>query len=198
MSNQTVRTVRRGRRERGNAMLEMALTIGPMLVMIFAIVDLSIWACWRLALNSAAQDAVRSVITQNPRYKGTTYASLTAMANAMMIDRSLGFINSGNVASRVQVRYFAPNNMVTPLTQGELPKTIPASGGLPARLITNLNQAGNIVQLDVVSIPWNWIIRFNKVPGYNTNLRHESMNISLTTADVLQNLPVGVFAYPNP
>ena len=179
-------------------MLEMAMIMGPMLVLVFATIDMSVYACWRLALTSASQDAVRNIITQTPRYNGTTYSSLTAMAKAMMINRSLGFINSTNVDSRVQVRYFAPNDMVNPLNQGQLPKTIPASGGLPARLITNMNQAGNIVQLDVVSIPWNWIIRFAKIPGYNNTLTHSSLNISLTSADVLQNLPVGTFVYPNP
>lgn len=200
-NKRTVRTERRRRRgfgQRGNAALEMALSLGPLFVIIFGTVDLAVWACWRMALNSALQDSVRQVITHVPKYNGVTYPSMTATVKAMMKDRSLGFINSSNVDARVRVQYFAPNDMVNPLQQSELPKAIPAGGGLPARMITNLNQAGNVVQIDVVSVPWNWIVAFNKVPGYEKTLTHASMNISLTSADVLPNLPVGVFVYPTP
>lgn len=192
------RTRRLRRGESGNAMLEMALTIGPLFVLLFGTVDLGVWACWRLALNSATQEAVRNVITHRPIYNGVTYSSMTAMVNALMIDRSLGFITSGNVSQRVMVRYFLATDMINPLLQSNLPVSVGASGGLPPRVVTNLNQFGNIVQVDVVSVPWNWMISFSKVPGYETSLSHASMNISLTAADVLPNLPVGVFAYPNP
>jgi Flp pilus assembly protein TadG len=181
------------RREKGNAFVEFAISIGPLLVLMMLVFEVSRWAWTRGQLHHAVREGARFAITYSPSYNGESCTSTTACVKKVIEDNSLGMVKSANADTYVRVRYYSPDNLATPLEQNQLPKTL-ADG----RRITNLNQTGNLIEVQLQGYPWNWAVPFTHIPGYSTSLSWTAMTISVESSDVMQGLPVGQFTYPNP
>lgn len=178
---------------KGNAFVEFAISIGPLLVLMLLIVDVSRWAWTRGQLHHAVREGARFAITFSTSYNGQSCGSTTACVKQVISDNSLGLVNASNADTYVRVNYYSPDNLTTPLRQSDLPKTLP-----DGRRINNLNQTGNLIEVQVAAFPWNWAVPFSHVPGYGASLTWAQMTISVESSDVMQGLPVGQFTYPNP
>ena len=175
------------KRQGGQAMMvEMALSFLPFFALIIGIADFSMAAFMSGLFQDAVREGTRFAITYNLTYNGTTYTSQTAAIRAVVINNSLGFITSSNVANYVVVNYYTPDNLSTPATAGQLPKVVNGVN------IQYLNQSGNVVAVSVQSYPWNWMVPLpNFMPG-------TGLTLSALSLDVLQPLPVGQSVPPSP
>lgn len=181
---------------RGNYFLETALAFTPLILLMLGIVDVSLWLFVRANLQQSVREAVRFHITYGTSYTPTSGANQqainctsvgqTACTKRVVSDVSLGFINDSNRDTYVKVFYYAPDNLSTPLTAGQLPKTL-ADG----RRITNLNQTGNLVEVRIENFPWSFMFPTQYLPS-------SPMTINAAASDVLQGLPVGTWTFPNP
>ncbi len=183
-------------RQKGNDTLEMALGFLPLFALMLGIMDFSFSIFIQSSFQNATREAVRFGITYNLVYNGTTYTSQTAAMTAVAQNNAFGFLNStltlpdGTTgASKIQVNYYFPDNLSTPATSAQLPYTTSTT---PSYIVTNLNQTGNVIEVRVSSYPWNWMVPLpNFMPG-------KSINLSASSLDVLEGLPVGTFTYPSP
>jgi Flp pilus assembly protein TadG len=181
-------------RQKGHNTLEMALGFLPLMALMFGILDFSFSIFMQSSFQNATREAVRFGITYNLVYNGTTYTSQTAAMTAVAQNNAFGFLSSsltlsdGTIAStKVQVNYYFPDNLSTPATASQLPYTTSTT---PSYIVTNLNQTGNVVEVRVASYPWNWMVPLPKfMPG-------SGINLSASSLDVLEGLPVGTFTYP--
>lgn len=173
------------RSRRGNALLEGALSFLPLMLLTFGMIDMSMWLFVRGTVQSAAREAVRFGITYNTTYGGQSCSTQTVCAKKVLVANGLGFINANNVDQYVTINYYATDNLSTPLTSADIGRVLP-----DGTKITNINQTGFLMEVRVTSFPWSFMAP--------TSLMPKTMNISVSTSDVLQGLPVGVFSYPTP
>jgi len=175
------------KRQGGQALaVEMALSFLPFFALITGIADFSMVTFMSGLFQDAVREGTRFAITYNLTYNGTTYSSQTQAVQAVVINNSLGFITSSNVSNYVSVNYYTPDNLSTPATNSQLPKTV---NGV---VINYLNQSGNVVAVSIQSYPWNWMVPLpNFMPGTGLNLGAMSL-------DVLQPLPIGESTPPSP
>ena len=153
------------RRERGAAMVELALVLLPLMAMMMAIVDFSLPIFLRSTFTAAVREGCRYGITYNLTYNGTTYPSQTAAITAVVQGNSMGFLSGASGASLIHVNYYSP---VSPFGQ--------VTG-------TGANTAGNIVEVTVQGFTWVSI-----APIWRTNT---PLSISAISADRLESLPSG-------
>ncbi|HEY1759714.1 MAG TPA: TadE/TadG family type IV pilus assembly protein [Bryobacteraceae bacterium] len=181
-------------RQKGHVMLEAALCFLPLMALMFGIMDFSFSIFMQSSFQNATREAVRFGITYGLVYNGTTYSSQTLAMTAVAQANAFGFLNATTTlpdgttgASKIQVNYYFPDNLSTPATAASLPYTTTTT---PSYIITNLNQTGNVLEVRVNSYPWNWMVPLpNFMPG-------KGINLSASSLDVMEGLPVGVFTYP--
>jgi Flp pilus assembly protein TadG len=184
----------RHRRQRGHMAAEMALGFLPLFAFFVGILDFSFSIFVQSSFQNATRDAVRFGITYNLTYNGTPYTTQTLAMEAVAQANAFGFLDStlklsdGTYANtKMQVNYYFPDNLSSPATASQLPYTTSTT---PSYIINNLNQTGNVVEMRVNSYPWNWMVPLpNFMPG-------KSINVSASSLDVLEGLPVGTFTYP--
>ncbi len=186
--------LKRKSRQKGNTIVEMALGFLPLMALALGIMDFSFSIFMQSSFQNATREAVRFGITYNLTYNGTTYGSQTAAMDAVAQNNSFGFLSGaltlsdGSTANtKLQVNYYFPDNLSTPATVSQLPYTTTTT---PSYVITALNQTGNVLEVRVNQYPWNWMVPLpNFMPG-------KSINVSASSLDVMEGLPVGVFTYP--
>ena len=129
--------VHKRQRQRGNAILESALIMGPMFMMLFAIVDFSVAILVKNTLQAAVREGVRYAITgQTASGAGGQDNSIKQVVQAY----SLGFLTTTN-ANLISITYYNPATLTS------------VSG-------TNSNAAGNIVQVSVTGFSWAWMVPY--------------------------------------
>lgn len=176
----------RNKSRRGNAFLEGALSFFPLILLTLGLVDISMWIFVRGAIQSAAREAVRYGITYQTNINGTSCTSQSNCAKQVLISNALGFINANNINTYVTVNYYASDNLTTPLTTGDVGRTLP-----DGRNITAINMTGNLMEVRITAFPWSFMFPTSYLPA-------NPLNINVSTSDILQGLPVGVFTYPTP
>ncbi len=180
---------------KGNAMLEFALCYLPLLGMFFGIVDVSFVVFLKTMIQSGVRDGVRFGITYKTSINGVGCGSMTECMKLVVQNNSLGFLNNSNT-NLIQVNYYAPTNLSTPITAGDCDpngsRTMPGDTQIPARQLRYVNQPGNLIEVQVVNFPWNWIVPIPQFYGST------STTMSATATDVLQGLPIGTVAPPAP
>ena len=178
-------------RQRGHIALEMALSFLPLMALIFGILDFSMVTFIQGAFQNATREAVRFGITYNLTYNGTTYTSQADVMKAVVQANGFGFLsgtltNGTTGLSHITVNYYTPDNLTTPVTAADLPKSVNGTN------ITVVNQTGNVVEVKITGYPWNWMVPLPKyMPG-------SGMTLASSSLDVLQGLPYGTFSYPTP
>jgi len=181
-------------RQKGHETVEMALGFLPLIALMLGIMDFSFSIFIQSSFQNATREAVRFGITYNLVFNGTTYTSQTAAMTAVAQSNAFGFLNaSTNLpdgttgASKIQVNYYFPDNLSTPATTSQLPYTTSTT---PSYIVTNLNQTGNVLEVRIANYPWNWMVPLPTfMPG-------TSINLSASSLDVMEGLPVGTFTYP--
>ena len=116
---------------RGNAMVELALVLLPLLAIIFAIMDFSLAVYLRSTFRHAAREGVRYAVT------GRTATGLgqDASIRAVVQKNAMGFLDGASGASKIYIRYYNPDTLVE----------------------TQSNEGGNIVEVSVEGYTWNWV-----------------------------------------
>jgi Flp pilus assembly protein TadG len=93
-------------RQRGNAMIEVGLTVVLLFGLIFLVMDLSMLLFIRSTLQQAVRDGVRVGVTS--RLVGST-TNLSDSVKTAVQGGALGFLNGASGACRISVNYFDPN-----------------------------------------------------------------------------------------
>lgn len=94
---------RRGRSEKGAEVVEFALMLLPMLAFLFLVINVAWVIFTRACLQEAVREGVRYAITGHPDASVQTYTQ----------QHSFGAISQ---ACSVQVQYFSPTSLSTPVT----------------------------------------------------------------------------------
>jgi Flp pilus assembly protein TadG len=132
-------TENRSRRARqgGNAMLEGALALPPLLMLLFATIDFSIAILVKNTVQSAVREGVRYAVT------GQTVGGLgqDESIRTVVENNSLGFLNSSNGDSLISITYYNPT-------------TLAVVNGIGS------NAPGNIVQVQVTGLSWAWMVPY--------------------------------------
>ena len=100
---------RRSIRQRGSALLEGALVLGPFLAMGFAILDYSLAIFIQNSVRNAAREGVRYAITQQ-----TSGGSQDRAIQNVVITNSMGFLTSTmltNNTADITIQYYDPNSL---------------------------------------------------------------------------------------
>jgi Flp pilus assembly protein TadG len=116
---------------RGNAMVELALVLLPLLAIIFAIIDFSLAVFLRSTFRHAAREGARYAVTGRTSPGVGQDASIRAVVQR----NAMGFLNGSSGASKIYVRYYTPGTLVE----------------------TQSNAGGNIVEVSIEGYTWSWI-----------------------------------------
>ncbi len=127
---------KRGISQRGNAMLEGALALPPLLMILFATIDFSIAILVKNTVQAAVREGVRYAVTGQ-----TTGAHQDDSIKSIVASNSLGFINSSNQDSLISITYYNP-------------ATLAAVSGAGS------NAPGNIVEVQVTGLSWAWMVPY--------------------------------------
>jgi len=185
--------------QRGNAMVEIALTLIPTIAMFFGILDVSLVVYLQSTLNHAMREGARLAVTFPTSYGGTSCGSSQATCITSVVQtNAMGFL-SGSKSSLVTVNYYTANDLTNPVMScnsgtctlnGTLPQTL--SNG---KVVTYANQPGNIVEVVVTSYPWNWMVPVS-AKGYAVTA--PTVNLRASALDVLGGLAAGSTVPPTP
>jgi hypothetical protein len=183
---------RRRKKQGGMTYLtETALVFLPMIVFTFGLFDFSLVIFLQSMFQSAVRDGARFAITYSTTYTSgsnvITCNPQSACIKQIVQDNSLGFLAGSTGLSYININYYTPDNLSTPLTTAALPHTMP-----DGTVITFLNQPGNLVEVQLKNFPWNWMV---PTPGYMPGL---NIKLNAASSDVLQGLPVGQANPPTP
>jgi len=184
-------------------MLEAALIFLPMLAMFLGIIDVSLAVYVQSTLSSAVREGARFAITFQSSYNGVSCSSSQASCIAQVVQNYAVGLPAGLASSYITVNYYTANDLTNPVmycTAGNCTQVASGSGGTlsPAITLSNgkvvsyVNQPGNIVEVVVSNYPWNWLI---PMPGYAAG---QGLNLGAAAMDVLGGLAVGTSVPPSP
>lgn len=155
-----------GRRKRsgGNAMLETALMLVPLLAMLFGIFDYAVVVFLKNTMQFAVREGVRYAITSQTISGYGHDASI----KQIVMNNSMGFANmlspTGNGPGMVSITYYNPVNMAV----------VTGSGS---------NVGGNIVVVAANGLRWRWMapVLHNATP----------VTFSVSSAGIMEATPIG-------
>ena len=131
--------VKRRASQRGNAILEGALALGPLFMILFATIDFSMAILMKNTVQSAVREGVRYAVTgQVMNGMGQDDSIKTTVQN-----NSLGFLAGNTKMALISVTYYNPT-------------TLAAVTG------TGSNAPGNIVQVQVTGLSWAWMVPYGR------------------------------------
>lgn len=178
----------RKKKRSGHVILEMAMGLLPFCALIFGIADFAMVLFINSTFQNGVREGARYGVTSNLSFNGQNYSNQTDAIRAVVEYNSAGWLtaaaNSG--PTYIQVNYYTPDDLSSPATAGQLPKTV---NGV---VINTVNQQGNVLEVKITGFPWNWMVPLpNYIPGTGLTLAASSL-------DVMQGLPVGTSTPPNP
>ncbi len=195
-----------GRRanQRGNAMLEGALIILPMLALFLGMVDVSMAIYIQSTLSSSAREGTRYAVTYNSSCTGSQAACIATVVQNYAIG-----LPAGLASSYITVNYYTTNNLATPVMAcsngtcttnsicGSSQSSTCVNGSMDITLangtiVNYANSPGNVVQVVIAGYPWNWLV---PMPGFSAG---KGITLQATSLDVLGGLPVGIIVPPTP
>lgn len=173
---------RRG--QNGNAIMEFAIVIFPFFALIFGIMSITYMIFIKGVIQNATREGVRWAITFNRgTYDGINCATSQAPCITQVVeDNAFGFLSGTNSAgvpysNCIQINYYAPFNLSTPITVAALPITS-TDPNYPN--VIYMNQTGNVVTVAVSGYTTPWLAPF---PGY---LNQQVFSLYASASDVLE------------
>ncbi|MCW5983445.1 MAG: pilus assembly protein [Bryobacteraceae bacterium] len=124
-------TENRRRGQKGNAFVEAAFVLVPLLALIFAIIDFGLSIFVMSTLQHAVREGVRYAIT----YQTQTGMGHDASIKSVVQSEAMGFLAGQAGLNKIYIRYFDP---VT-LTQ------------------VSSNGPGNVIEVSVEGFTWGWL-----------------------------------------
>jgi len=172
-------------RQSGQAILETAFTLLPLIAMIALILDVSLVIFLKGVFQNATREGVRWAITYSPTYNSMSCGSQTACIKQVVQDNSVGFLAGAAAQGYISVNYYAPFDLSHPLTG-------PVAATATTPKIDFVNQTGNVIEVNISNFPWNWMVPLaSYAPGVG-------LKLSASSSDILQGYPAGTFAPPAP
>lgn len=195
---------RRRAKERGNALLEGALILLPMLAIFLGIVDVSLGIYIQSTLSQSVREGTRYAITYNSSCVGSQAACI-----ATVVQNNAVGLPAGLASSYITVNYYTTNNLSTPVMScsngscttnnicGAGNNTACTNGSMNITLsngnvVNYANAPGNVVEVVVASYPWNWLV---PMPGFSAGT---GVNLKAASVDVMGGLAVGSSTPPTP
>jgi len=131
--------VERRARQRGSAILEGALALGPLFMILFATIDFSMAILMKNTVQSAVREGVRYAVTgQVMNGMGQDDSIKTTVQN-----NSLGFLAGDTNKALISITYYNPTTLVAVTGTGS-------------------NAPGNIVQVQVTGLSWAWMVPYGR------------------------------------
>jgi Flp pilus assembly protein TadG len=165
---------RRGRAQRGNTIVELALILTPMLALSLAVVELSFPIFKKSTFTSAAREGCRYGITYQTTYNGTAYGTQSDAIKAVVQANAMSFLDGSSGLSKIQVKYY---KSVSPFTE------VTGAGA---------NGDGNIVEVSIQGYTHTWMAPVAWFWGATTfQVTNGNLAIAASSADRLETLPSG-------
>jgi Flp pilus assembly protein TadG len=170
-------TLHRARvKRKGQAAVEAALVIIPLLAVLCAIIDFSMAMFIRNSLVNAVREGVRYAITGQTGAGGA--ACQDASIKAVVQENAMGLLSGDEGLSRIQLTYYNP-------------ATLADVTALP-----NANAAGNVVRVTVTGVSWLWMLSgvWQNVAAVQqgAGTTYTGLTIGAASSDVMESPPNGV------
>ena len=159
---------RRSKLQRGAAMIELALTLMPFLIFVFALIDFGVAIFIQNTAQAAARSGTRYAITSQIEVSGGSGLGHDQSIKNVVKTETMGMLNyllpmGHTLDQHIDITYFDQITL-TPTT------------GL------NSNRGGNIVQVSINGLSYVWMIPLMR----NTSL----FQIVASSADVMEASPI--------
>jgi Flp pilus assembly protein TadG len=164
-----MRIRRRPDRRKGAELLEFTLAIVPLLMMIFALLDVA----WGMYVKTTLMYAVRVGVRQGITITGTDAggSDLTTMVKATVQKNALGLL-SGTNATKIKVHFYRPPDA--------------GSSAAPTDVTgqSNGNAPGNIIEVSIQGYSLGPLVA--RIFGLHTSVDKASTAIGAVAADVIE------------
>jgi Flp pilus assembly protein TadG len=173
----TVRAARTSRRkQRGQAAVETALVIVPLLAILCAIIDFSMAIFIRNSLVLAVREGVRYAITGQTGAGGN--ACQDGSIKYVVQQNSMGMLNGSAGLSKIQINYYSPATLTDVTAQ------------------PNANSAGNVVRVTVAGVPWLWMLagiweNVDAMQG-GQGTTYGGLTFGAASSDIMETPPTGI------
>jgi hypothetical protein len=132
--------LRKSPAKRGNAAIETAMILTPLMALILAIMDYGVATFLRSTFLHATREGVRYAVT----YQVKAGMGHDASIRSTVQQSALGFLSGTTKGNLVKIRYYLPDTMAE----------------------TTLNYPGNIVEVSVEGYQWKYMVPLWRQPGY--------------------------------
>ncbi len=162
---------RRRRASGGNVILESVFTLLPTFALIFAFTDFGLMMFRWSTLQNSLREATRYAVT----FQTQAGLGQDASIGAIVQQYALGFVKTTDSPQHIFVNYYSPAALGTPIVTG---------GNIP----------GNLVEISVQNLSFNWIAPLSGSYGGSIPFFRSTTPITfnLHSADILAGYPVGV------
>jgi Flp pilus assembly protein TadG len=160
---------RRRRRRGGSVIIESALTLLPLLALIFAFADLALLLFRWSTLENAVREGCRYAIT----FQSTGALGQDASIAQVVQKYAMGVVKTNDSPQHIFVNYYTISDSDTP---------IPSGGNIP----------GNIVQVSVQNVSWAWLAPLSGTFGPKSLYATKPFTLSVYSSDLLGGYPAGV------
>ena len=146
--------------------MENALTLIPLLTMIFGMTDFGLMIFRWTTLQNAVREGTRYAVTFQVDSSGSQGTSIKNQVAAY----AFGLVNTSDSPSTIFVKYYNPTTF--------------------AQINSNGNQPGNVVQVSVQGVKFSWISILNGTWWSTSGARALTLNVF--SSDILGGYPQGV------
>jgi Flp pilus assembly protein TadG len=157
------------RRNGGSVMVEFALTLLPLMALIFGFADFSLLLFRWSTLENAVREGCRYAITFQTSGGNGQDASIEAVVQKY----AMGVVTTGDTPQHIYVEYYSPANLTTSIGTG---------GNIP----------GNVVQVSVKNLSWSWLAPLSGSFGTGGLYATTPLTLSVYSSDILGGYPAGV------
>jgi len=157
------------RRNGGSVMVEFALTLLPLMALIFGFADFSLLLFRWSTLENAVREGCRYAITFQTSGGNGQDASIEAVVQKY----AMGVVTTGDTPQHIYVDYYSPGNLTTSIATG---------GNIP----------GNVVQVSVKNLSWSWLAPLSGSLGTGGLYATTPLTLNVYSSDILGGYPAGV------
>jgi len=162
--------------QRGQAAVESALVIVPLLAILCAIIDFSMAIFLRNSLILAVRDGTRYAITGQTGAGGNPCQD--ASIKYIVQQEAMGFLNGPTGLAKIRINYYNP-------------ATLADVSALP-----NSNAGGNVVRVTVSGVSWLWMLSglWENVAAVRDGqgTKYTGLTIGAASSDVMETPPNGI------
>ena len=159
----------RKRRSGGTTILECAFTLIPLFALICGFADVSLMLFRWSTLQNAVREGCRYAVT----FQTSGALGQDASIEQVVQQYAMSIVSTTDNPQHIFVKYYAPANLNTAIANG---------GNIP----------GNIVEVSVQNISWNWLAPLSGTLGVNPFYSGAPFTLNVYSSDILGGYPAGV------